>query len=168
MIFYGNNDKIVTNWGEIFGDLHELVIIKVMQISLYLVKTLLTILSLFVPSNFAIFGGICRNWWKLRDDEITVFGENVCDIFVKNCFTQYGDFLGELKEFVGIKVIIGTFGEDNVKPAFSKQTANTHFPNTYSHPTQIFLFYSLGTSVTIISDVAHRALKNTTAMITLR
>ena len=98
---------------ENLGDLHELVINKVMQISLYLVKTLVTILSLFVPPNFAIFGGICRNWWKLRDD-----GENVCDHFVKNCFTQYGDFLGELKEFVSIKVIIGTFGEDNVKAAF--------------------------------------------------
>ena len=32
----------------------------------------------------------------------------------------------------------------------------------------LFLFYSLGRSLTIISDVAHRALKNTTAMITLR
>ena len=37
------------------------------------------------------------------------------------------------------EIVNGTFGEDNVKPAFSKQTANTHFPNTYSHPTQINL-----------------------------
>ena len=37
------------------------------------------------------------------------------------------------------EIVNGTFGEDNVKPAFSKHTANTHFPNTYSHPTQINL-----------------------------
>ena len=51
MIFYGNSDKIVTNWGENFGDLHELVIIKVMQLSLYQVTIWVKILSLQVVTN---------------------------------------------------------------------------------------------------------------------
>ena len=39
-------DKIATQYGENFGDLHELVIIKVMQLSLYWVKIWVKILSL--------------------------------------------------------------------------------------------------------------------------
>ena len=62
MILYGNSDKIVTNWGEKCGELSDLVIILAMQISLYLVKTWVEILSLF----FFFWGGICRNWFKLR------------------------------------------------------------------------------------------------------
>ena len=38
------------------------------------------------------------------------------------------------KEFVN-----GTFGKESVKPAFSEQAANTHFPNTYSQPREINL-----------------------------
>ena len=54
MILYGNSDKIVTNWGEKIGELSDLVIILAMQISLYLVKTWVKILSLFVSPNFVI------------------------------------------------------------------------------------------------------------------
>ena len=36
---------------------------------------------------------------------ITVFGENPCDDSVTFCFTQYGDFLGDLPEMVRIEVM---------------------------------------------------------------
>ena len=121
-----------------YGELPELVIIMVMKRSPYLVKIRVTILSLFVSPNMVIFGGICRNWWKLRwwnyhqilwqfmwrfchflfhpiwwffgrsarngenwsDEEITTFGDNLCDDFVTFCFTQNGEFLGDLPELV--------------------------------------------------------------------
>ena len=37
------------------------------------------------------------------------------------------------------EIVDGTFGKETVKPSFSAQTANTHFPNTYSQPRQIQL-----------------------------
>jgi hypothetical protein len=37
------------------------------------------------------------------------------------------------------EIVNGTFGKESVKPAFSEQTANTHFPNTYSQPREINL-----------------------------
>ena len=40
------------------------------------------------------------------DEEITIFGENTSGDFVKNCFTQYGEFFGDLQELVKIKVKI--------------------------------------------------------------
>ena len=53
----------VTHYGDFWGDLPELVIIKVMVWSPYLVKIHVTILSLFVSPHRVIFLGICRNRW---------------------------------------------------------------------------------------------------------
>ena len=55
-----------THYGDFWGDLPELVIIKVMVWSPYLVKIHVTILSLFVSPHRVIFLGICQNWWQLR------------------------------------------------------------------------------------------------------
>ena len=54
------------------------------------------------------------SWWKFRwiawigenwgDEIVTKFGDTLGDDFVTYCFTQYGDFLGELPEMVRIKV----------------------------------------------------------------
>ena len=55
-----------TQYGDFRGDLPELVIIKVMVWSPYLVKIHVTILSLFISPHRVIFLGICQNWWQLR------------------------------------------------------------------------------------------------------
>ena len=55
-----------TQYGDLWGDLPELVIFKVMVWSPYLVKIHVTILSLFVSPHRVIFLGICQNWWQLR------------------------------------------------------------------------------------------------------
>ena len=54
------------------------------------------------------------SWWKFRwiawigenwgDKIVTKFGDTLGDDFVTYCFTQYGDFLGELPEMVRVKV----------------------------------------------------------------
>ena len=54
------------------------------------------------------------SWWKFRwiawigenwgDEIVTKFGDTLGDDFVTYCFTQYGDFFGELPEMVRIKV----------------------------------------------------------------
>ena len=58
------------------------------------------------------FGRSARNGENWSDEEITTFGDNLCDDFVTFCFTQYGEFLGDLPELVRIKVIkITIFGK---------------------------------------------------------
>ena len=54
------------------------------------------------------------SWWKFRwiawigenwgDEIVTKFGDTLGDDFVTYCFTQYGDFFGELPEMVRIEV----------------------------------------------------------------
>jgi len=55
-----------------------------------------------------------QSWWKFRwiawigekwgDKIVTKFGDTLGDDFVTYCFTQYGDFFGELPEMVRIEV----------------------------------------------------------------
>ena len=51
-----------TQYGDSFGELPEMVRIKVTKMSPDLVTNLVTILSLFISPIMVIFGGICRNW----------------------------------------------------------------------------------------------------------
>ena len=52
-----------TQYGDFFGELPEMVRIKVTKMSPNLVTNLVTILSLFISPIMVIFGGICQNWW---------------------------------------------------------------------------------------------------------
>ena len=49
-----------------FWELPELVIIKVMKLSPYLVTICVTIMSFFASPIVVIFPGFCRNWWEIK------------------------------------------------------------------------------------------------------
>ena len=91
-----------TPYGDFFGDLPELVTIKVIVWSPRLVTMHVTILSLFVSPNMVIFKVIHRifltkchlNWWK--SSGFTNLGDNPIENVLGLLYEFLGPFLGPL------------------------------------------------------------------------